>query len=127
RARAAWRWPRATSASSCVARMRTSASSAATKNPFNSTSSNTRKTFAAREMMRFQSMLQVHLAENGFRDVLERDDPDLAPVAREPDRHALAAPLHLAQRDFKAQIFVEINRRANETRQRFGRIEIRLK
>src|SRR5436190_12860385 len=126
RARCAWRWPLATSASNWVARTRINASSAATKNPFNNTSTATASSFSATSMMASQFMLQAHLAEDCFENIFQCHDPDFMAVASEHDGHALAAALHLAQGDFEAQIFIEVMSRLNQFTQRAVGIEIRL-
>src|SRR5450759_3765798 len=94
------RFPLPMSSSSCVSRMRTKASSAATKKALNKTNATTASIFQPSSMSAFQFILQTHLAENRLEHVLQRDDADFTPFTVQHDREALPAPLHPAQRHF---------------------------
>src|SRR3954470_2951721 len=114
RATFARRLPLVASASSWVSRMRTSASSAATKNPLRATKANTARIFKPLSVMASQFILELHLAENELQNVFEGHDADFAPVASQHHRQPQTAPLHPLQGDFQPQILVQIQRRAHE-------------
>ena len=81
RARRARRCPPTISASNCVSRNLTKANSAATKNPLTRTIASTpskRSALAARALL--SMVLQCHLPENHFENVLQTDDSRLAMV-----------------------------------------------
>src|ERR1022692_3020562 len=130
------RLPFATSASNWVSRMRTSASSAATKKAFISTSTTTASSFRPSWMNCVQFISQssssscssssskklcfedqsedekekcssqFHLAEHEFQDVFQGHDAGLAAVARQHDGQPLARALHPAQCDLQPHVFL---------------------
>src|SRR5580692_2165521 len=104
------RLPFATSASSCVSRMRTSASSAATKNAFSNTSANTARIFSAIEMAVFQFISQFYFAKHDFQNVLQCYDSNFLSVTRKNDRKPFPGALHPAQRDFQPRVLAEKQR-----------------
>src|ERR1022692_808065 len=118
RATLARRFPLAARGSNCVARTRTRASSAATKNAFSRTSAMTARIFRPSSGSSFQFMSEAHFAKNEFQNVLQGDDSDLAPVPAEHHRQTLSAALHAAQRHFEPQVFVEVERRSDIVRRR---------
>src|ERR1017187_907608 len=126
RAAFARRLPFATSGSSCVSRMRTSASSAATKKPLSRTSTMTARIFSPSSMSALTFMSQTYLAKNNLENILQRHQSNFTPVAAQHDGEPLAAALHSAQRNFKPQILVQIQRRAHVIRQRLFQVQIRL-
>src|SRR5450759_3612978 len=126
RATFARRLPFATSGSSCVSRMRTSASSAATKKPLSRTSTITARIFSPSSMSALEFMSQTHFAKNHLENILQRHQSNFTLVATQHDGEPLAAALHPTQRNFKPQILVQIQRRPHVIRQRFFQIQIRL-
>src|SRR5215469_4606606 len=108
RATFARRLPLAASASNCVSRIRTSANSAATKNPFNTTSASTASTFNPSSVRVSPFISQAHLTKNKFQDISQRDDPDLPLVAAQNHRQPLAAALDSLQCVLQSQILLHI-------------------
>ncbi len=131
--------PFAASASSCVSRMRTSANSAATKNPFSSTSTSTASTLskitmaASRVMSQpssfsfsssspkifdyederedeEESFSQFHLAKHHLQNVLQAHDARFGAVAGQHDGQPMAGALHQPQRNFQPHVFVDKQR-----------------
>src|SRR5439155_10614002 len=105
------RCPLAISGANWVSRTLTSANSAATKKPLSNTSAATASSLRRREVTVSPGMLQTHLSENEFENVLQADDPDLALVAAEDDAKTLTAALHPSQCLLPAHLFAQIQRR----------------
>src|SRR5579862_4248486 len=120
------RLPLTANASSWVSRIRTSASSAATKNPFNTTSARTARIFSPSLVSASPFILKAHLAKDKFQDVRERNNSDLALVSAKDHREPLSAALHALQRRFQTQILFDIKSRAYEIRSGFACVGIRL-
>src|SRR5436190_23252943 len=87
------RFPFATSASSCVSRIRTSASSAATKKPFITTSAKTARIFKPLSVNDSQVILELHLAKNELQDIFQAHNSDFAPVESQYQRQPHPAAL----------------------------------
>src|ERR1700742_2244221 len=94
RATRARRLPLAASASNWVSRTRTSANSAATKNPLSTTSARTATIFNPLSVIASQFISEAHLPKNELQDVGQGDDPHFASIAAEHDRQSLATALH---------------------------------
>src|SRR5262249_55791055 len=101
RAILARRLPLAASASNCVSRIRTNASSAATKKPLNTTNARTARIFRRLSAKAFQFMSQTPLAEDELENSGQGDNSDFSLVAAEHDGETLAAALHALQRGLK--------------------------
>src|ERR1700676_2132433 len=101
--RAAWarRSPRIASPVSCESRMRTSASSAATKKAFSKTRTATARIFR-KIMAKVVLMSEIHLAKHDLENILQGHDAHFIAFAGKHNGHTLPRPLHLAQRGFQA-------------------------
>src|SRR5437879_2333428 len=102
------RSPRFISGLNCVSRTFTRANSAATKNPFSSTSATTASNRSRIDRTACQSILQAHLSKDDLQHVLKAQNADLAAVSAQYDRQPLTATLHSAQGDFQAQAFLQV-------------------
>src|SRR5213594_649796 len=109
RATFAPRCPLSMRGESCVSRIFTSANSAATKKPLSSTSATTARSLSRMEIT--VSMLQAHLSEHDFQDILQADNADLALVPAQHNRQALAASLHPGQGFLEPHLLGEIESR----------------
>src|SRR5439155_11599628 len=105
------RCPLSTRVSSWVSRILTSASSAATKKSLSSTSAPTASSLSRREVTVSPGMLQIHLSENEFENVVQTDQAQFALVAAEDDAEPLTAALHPPQRLFQAHILAQVQSR----------------
>src|SRR5665213_705509 len=139
RAVLARRLPFAASEASCESRMRTIASSAATKNPFSMTRSSTARIFSAIKMTACQFISnssscsssssssffcfedddedeheqdysQFHFSEHHFQNVLQGHNANLCPLARQHNGHALSGALLQTQRHLEPDAFVHKHR-----------------
>src|SRR5581483_106744 len=122
RAMIARRWPLKTSGSSCVSRIRINASSAATKKPLVTTSASTPST--RNKLAVSTSMLQTHLPENHFENILQTDDSNLTLISSEHNGQTLAAALHPFQRRLQPQVLLHIDGGLEIVSGGFGRIEV---
>src|SRR5277367_2501385 len=103
----AWRWPDEARVSICVSRIRTRASSAATKNPLIRTSDSTASSRRRSPSSSFISGSKPHLAKNHLENILKTQDPGLTLMASQYDGQSLAAPLHALQGFLQAHFFVQ--------------------
>src|SRR5204863_3768230 len=88
------RCPLAINGANWVSRTLTSANSAATKKPFSNNSAPTASVFSRREVTVSPGMLQTHLSENKFENVMQTDQAQLALVAAQHNAEPLTAALH---------------------------------
>src|ERR1043165_10062848 len=114
RARRARRFPFFTSASSCVSRMRTSASSGATKNTLSNTNSASASTFQPSCMRASRFMSQFHLAKNHLQNIGKSHHASFPAVTAQHDGKTLSAALHALKRNLQPRIFLQIQRRLYE-------------
>src|SRR5438128_1962740 len=105
------RCPLAISGANWVSRTLTSANSAATKKPLSNTSAPTASSLSRREVTVSPGMLQIHLSENEFQNVVQTDQAQFALVAAEDDAEPLAAALHPPQRLLQTHLFAQIQGR----------------
>src|SRR5690242_16230651 len=125
RATRARRLPLAASASNWVSRTRTSASSAATKNPLRTTSAKTATIFNPLSMSASQFISEANLPKNEFQDVGQGNDSNLAPIAAKDDGQSLAAALHALQCVFQTHILFHVQGGPHKFRGGFIRVQIR--
>src|SRR5664280_363158 len=126
RATLARRLPRASSGPNCVSRMRTRASSAATKKPLKATSRNTAMILQLSSTSSFQFISEADFPKDDFEDVLQSDDSDFLSVPAQDHGEALTAALHSAKRRFEAEILIQIQSRAHVIRGCFVQGQVRL-
>src|SRR5206468_11173793 len=87
------RCPLTTRVSSWVSRILTTASSAATKKPLSTTNAPTASSLSRSELTVSLCILQIHLPENEFENVVQTDQAQFALIAAEDDAKALTAAL----------------------------------
>src|SRR5439155_2896945 len=120
------RCPFAISGANWVSRTLTSANSAATKKPLSNTSAPTASSLSRREVTVSPGMLQTHLPENEFENVVQTDQAQFALIAAEDDAKPLTAALHPPQRLLQAHLLAQIQGRLHVITGVFLHVEITL-
>src|SRR3989442_966803 len=109
-----------------VSRTLTRANSAATKKPLSNTSAPTASSLSRIEVTVSPGMLQTHLSENEFQDVVQTDHAQFALVAAQDDAEPLTATLHPPQRLLQAHLLAQIQGRLHVTARVSLHVEIAL-